>query len=219
MGDITAATPKPMLLVQGRPLLEHVLDSLATAGVERFLIVVGYRRELIEEHFHNWRLPVEFRVQDPLDGTGSAARLARDFAGDDPFLLTFGDILCLPAAYEKCASVLIAHPATDAVLGVKDIDDPYRGAAVYEHEGRIERVIEKPPQGTSTTRWGSAGLYAMRPIVFRYLDALQPSARNEYELTSIFDAMLQDQLELRIASIEGDWRDIGRPEDLAAVNR
>ena len=75
MGEITADIPKPMLPVQGRPLLEHVLDRLATAGVQRFLIVTGYRHETIESHFRDWRLPVEFRIQDPIDGTGSAARL------------------------------------------------------------------------------------------------------------------------------------------------
>jgi UDP-N-acetylglucosamine diphosphorylase / glucose-1-phosphate thymidylyltransferase / UDP-N-acetylgalactosamine diphosphorylase / glucosamine-1-phosphate N-acetyltransferase / galactosamine-1-phosphate N-acetyltransferase len=218
MGEITAETPKPMLSVKGRPILEHVLERLAAAGAERFLLVVGYHREVIQQHFRSWRLPIEFRVQDPVDGTGSAARLGREFAGAEPFLLTFGDILCEPAAYVNCARVLEDHPAAQAVLGVKDVDDPYRGAAVYVENGIIRRIVEKPPIGTSTTRWTSAGLYAMRPVVFPYLDRLEPSVRNEYELTSIFDMMLADSLELRIAAIDGAWRDVGRPEDLAALN-
>jgi dTDP-glucose pyrophosphorylase len=219
MGEITAEVPKPMLPVHGRPILEHVLERLASARVERFLIVVGYRREIIEEYFRAWRLPVEFRVQEQVNGTGTAARLARDFAAAVPFLLTFGDILVDPSAYVRCATVLGRNPATRAVLGVKEVDDPWQGAAVYvDAEGRVQRVIEKPPKGTSSTRWGSAGLYAFDPIVFDYLERLQPSARNEYELTSIFDMMLADGLEIRIAPVEGAWRDIGRPEDLKAVN-
>jgi NDP-sugar pyrophosphorylase family protein len=219
MGEITSETPKPMLPVRGKPMLEHVLDRLAAAGVEKFLIVVGYRREMIEQHFREWRLPVAFRVQDPVNGTGSAALLAREFAGEAPFLLTFGDILCDPSAYAGCARVLLDNPATRAVLGVKDVDDPWRGAAVYVEDGKIREVIEKPPIGTSTTRWTSAGLYAMRPVVFQYLERLEPSSRGEYELTSIFEMMLRDRLELRIAAVEGAWRDVGRPEDLAALNR
>ena len=109
MGEMTTSVPKPMLPVQGRPMLELVLDRLAEAGVERFLLVVGYQRESIESHFRSWRLPVEFRVQKPVDGTGSAARLAREFAGQEPFLLTFGDILCEPAAYVACAGEAIAR--------------------------------------------------------------------------------------------------------------
>jgi len=218
MGEMTAHTPKPMLLVQGRPVLEHVLDRLAATGVREFLIVVGYQRDLIEEHFRRWRLPIEFRVQERLNGTGAAARLARDFVGDEPFLLTYGDILCSPAAYDECGAVLAKNPATAAVLGVKAVDDPWRGAAVYVESGKIRRVIEKPPKGTSTTKWGSAGLYTFRPLVFEYLDRLPRSTRNEYELTSVFEMMLADRLDLRIAPIEGDWRDIGRPEDLDAAN-
>lgn len=219
MGEMTAETPKPMLPVHGRPLLEHVLDGLASAGVEEFLIVVGYRREAIEEHFRAWRLPLAFRVQEPVDGTGSAARLGRDFAGNEPFLLTFGDILCDPAAYVRCGAVLAENPAAVAVLGVKDIDDPWRGAAVYVENGKVVKVVEKPPQGTSTTRWGSAGLYALRPPAFSYLDRLEPSPRGEYELTSIFEMMLADHLDVRMAAVEGEWRDIGRPEDLLAISK
>jgi len=218
MGEITADLPKAMLNVHGRPMLEHVLDGLATAGIAEFFLVVGYRRETIEAHFRNWRLPIQFYVQEVLNGTGGAARLARDFAGSEPFLLTFGDILCEPQAYVRCAQVLVDHPQTVAVLGVRDVDDPWQGAAVYEVDGRVTRVVEKPPRGTSTTRWNSAGLYAMRPAAFPYLDRLVPSPRNEYELTSIFEMMLQERVEMHISAIDGRWRDVGRPEDLEAVN-
>jgi len=218
MGQITADLPKAMLNVRGRPMLEFVLDGLATAGITEFFLVVGYRREMIEQHFCKWRLPIEFCVQEVLNGTGGAARLARNFAGDEPFLLTFGDILCEPPSYVHCAQVLLNHPHTLAVMGVRDVDDPYQGAAVYESEGRMTRVIEKPPRGTSTTRWNSAGLYSMRPGVFPYLDRLTPSPRGEYELTTIFEMMLEEDVEVRVSPIEGRWRDVGRPEDLEAVN-
>ncbi len=104
------------------------------------------------------------------------------------------------------------------MLAVKAVDDPWQGAAVYVDRGRITQIIEKPPQGTSKTPWNSAGFYCFRPEIFKYLAALKPSIRNEYELTSAIDAMLADGLLLRISPIEGDWRDVGRPEDLAAVN-
>lgn len=218
MGEITAATPKPMLRVRARPLLEHILDRLAAAGVHEFLIVVGYRRELIEDYFRGWRLPVRFEAQVEVNGTAKAALLARNFAGRHPFLLTFGDILCEPAAYVNCARVLCEHPGAAAVLGVKAVDDPWRAAAVYVEGDRITRVIEKPPRGTSTTHWTSAGLFALHPAVFEYLERVTPSPRGEYELTSAFDLMLAGGLELRISEMQGDWRDVGTPEDLRAAN-
>ena len=200
-------------------MLEVIMDRLAEAGATEFLIVVGYHRELIRNYFAGWRLPVSFLVQEPVNGTGSAARLAHEFVGDEPFLLSFGDCLCAASEYVRCWSILLNNPNTGAVLGVKDIDDPYLGAAIYQEGGRISHIIEKPPKGASTTRWGSAGFYGFRPVIFEYLDRLTPSVRNEYELTSAFEYMLADGLELRISPVEGDWRDVGRPEDLAAVNQ
>ena len=220
MGGITADMPKAMLDVRGKPMLEHVLDGLAEAGMREFFLVVGYRREMVEEYFGSWKLPIRFCVQEVLNGTGGATRLARDFVVDQPFLLTFGDILCEPPApaYMHCAQVLLDHPAAMGVMAVRDVDDPWQGAAVYEVDGRVTGVIEKPPRGTSTTRWNSAGLYSLQPGAFDYLDRLTPSPRGELELTSIFDMMLQENVEVRISPIQGRWRDVGRPEDLEAVN-
>jgi dTDP-glucose pyrophosphorylase len=218
MGAITQEMPKPMLPVHGRPLMEHIMDRLAEAGIRRFLIVVGFQGHLIEQHFAGWRLPVEFRRQAVVNGTGSAAKLAEEFAGGEPFLLSFGDCLCSAAEYVRCLAILSGNPQTAAVIAGKDIEDPWQGAAIYESEGRISRILEKPPKGTSTTHWGSAGFYAFRPVIFEYLARLTPSARNEYEITSAFEMMLADGLELLLSLVEGEWRDVGRPEDLAAVN-
>jgi len=218
MGAITEEIPKPLLPVHGKPLLEHIMDRLADAGIQRFLLVVGFQGELIERHFAKWRLPVEFRVQQPVNGTGSAARLAKEFTGEEPFLLSCGDCLCSAAEYVRCLAILRDNPSTAAVLAAKDIEDPWLGAAIYEQGGRISRILEKPPKGSSTTRWGSAGFYGFRPVIFEYLEKLTPSVRSEYEITSAFEMMLADGLELRISPVEGDWRDVGRPEDWAAVN-
>ncbi len=217
MGGLTAETPKPMLLVEGKPLLQHVLEALAVTGVDRFFVVTGYHGEMIQRHFAGWS-GIEFATQEPVNGTGTAARLAREFVAGDAFHLGYGDILCHPSGYQRCAQVLLDNPETQAVLGVKDVDDPWRGAAVYVENGLITRIIEKPPVGTSTTRWNSAGLYAMQAAIFPYLDRIQLSPRNEYELTSIFDMMLADGKHLRIAAIEDEWRDVGAPADLEAMN-
>jgi dTDP-glucose pyrophosphorylase len=104
------------------------------------------------------------------------------------------------------------------VVAVKAVDDPWQGAAVYEDHGRVQRIIEKPAKGTSTTQWNSAGFYVLRPVIFDYLARLKPSPRNEYELTSAIEAMLADGLDLRTSPVQGNWRDVGRPEDLAAIN-
>jgi bifunctional UDP-N-acetylglucosamine pyrophosphorylase/glucosamine-1-phosphate N-acetyltransferase len=60
MGSITESLPKPMLPIGGRPMLEHILERLSLAGIERFFIVVGYHREAIEQHFRGTKFNIEF---------------------------------------------------------------------------------------------------------------------------------------------------------------
>jgi len=216
MGELTAQLPKPMLRVQDKPLIQHVLERLEAAGIREFGIVVGYQSETLTSFLAGWHLPITFIHQETVNGTGAATLLTRDFVGGDSFVLTFGDILCEPGAYQACIDAHNATPQTAGSIGVKDVDDPWQGAAVYEVDGRIERIVEKPPKGTSTTRWNSAGVYAFRPVLFDYLARLTPSIRGEYELTSAYEQMLADGLDLRIGRLDGNWRDVGRPEDLAA---
>jgi UDP-N-acetylglucosamine diphosphorylase / glucose-1-phosphate thymidylyltransferase / UDP-N-acetylgalactosamine diphosphorylase / glucosamine-1-phosphate N-acetyltransferase / galactosamine-1-phosphate N-acetyltransferase len=218
MGTFTEEVPKPMLKVNGKPMLEHIIDRLSQAGIKKFLVVVGYHGDVIQQHFLNSPYNIKFKMQEPVNGTATATLLAEDFIKKKPWILTYGDILCDPAEYTRCISVVERHPATAAVVAVKQVDDPWQGAAVYEIAGVINKIVEKPPQGTSTTRWNSAGFYLFQRVVFNYLHQVVPSSRGEFELTSALDLMLADRLELRISAIAGDWRDVGRPEDLAAVN-
>jgi len=218
MGGLTSEVPKPMLPVAGKPILQHVLERLQAAGIERVLLVIGYYGERIREHFTGFPLDIHYREQQVLNGTGSAALLGRDFTPDEPLLLTFGDILCEPADYRGIMA-LLDGPGAAAVLGVRHVDDPFQGAAVYEDQGRVLRIIEKPPMGTSTTHWNSAGLYVFRPAIFDTLATLPVSPRGEYELTTALVEWLDAGRLLRMYAIQGEWLDVGRPEDLARASR
>lgn len=219
MGSLTASLPKPMLPVAGKPLLEHVLERLIGGGIESVLLVVGYRREMIENYFRSYRIPITFAVQERIEGTARATALGRDFAADEPVLLTFGDILCSADGYRAMIDRFTSDEEAAGVLGVRHVDDPWQGAAVYEENGIVRRIIEKPPKGTSTTSWNSAGLYVFDSELFDYLDKVQLSSRGEYELTSAIGDMLADGRRLLLHPVTGQWRDVGRPEDLEEVER
>jgi dTDP-glucose pyrophosphorylase len=214
--EVTRDLPKPLLPLHGKPLVEHVLDSLRTAGFGRFLLVVGYRHELFYARFAGDR-SIHFALQDPVDGTGSAARLAQPFTGQAPFLLMFGDILASPDDIGAVWRRLLGDERAAAVIAVKEVDDPWQGAAVYETGGVVEEIIEKPPFGTSSTRWNSAGIFAFRPAIFDALARIQPSPRGEYELTSALQILLDDGRRVLAQPLAYAWRDVGRPEDVAAA--
>jgi UDP-N-acetylglucosamine diphosphorylase / glucose-1-phosphate thymidylyltransferase / UDP-N-acetylgalactosamine diphosphorylase / glucosamine-1-phosphate N-acetyltransferase / galactosamine-1-phosphate N-acetyltransferase len=219
MKQLTDDRPKPMLPIGGKPMLEHVLDRLRAAGFKETLIVTGYRGEMIEEHFRGYPMQLVYPVQETLDGTGGAARLARDFVGDDNFLLTFGDILVNAEDYAGIAARLESDAQTEAVVGVKWVDDPWQGAAVYEQDCIVRRMVEKPPQGTSTTHWNSAGLYTFRASIFDELASIPKSPRGEYELPTAVEQLLERGARVRIHAIEGAWRDVGRPEDIQEAEK
>ena len=214
MGTLTADLPKPMLPVRGKPLLEHILDHLGSAGVRECGLITGYRHEVIEQHFASYPMRLEFIHQSLINGTAGAARLAREFAGSDPFLLTYGDIWCEPDDYRRVMRPIEIEPETAATLAVKYVEDPFQGAAVYVTDGFIRKIVEKPPKGTSTTHWNSAGIYGFRPNVFEEIDRVPLSVRGEYEITDAFAQMIAAGRRLRAVEIHGAWRDIGRPEDL-----
>lgn len=221
MGALTEDLPKPMLPVNGKPLLEHILDRLAQAGVRECGIVTGYRHEAIEQYFvgrgANYPMRLEFIHQQVINGTGGAAKLARGFVGNDAFLMTYGDIWCESEDYARVMQPIEVEPETDATLAVKYVDDPFQGAAVYVADGFIRKIIEKPPKGTSATHWNSAGIYGFRPSVFEQIDRVPLSVRGEYEITSAFEQMIDAGAKLRAVEIKGTWRDIGRPADLTLV--
>lgn len=214
MKSLTEGCPKPMLRVDGRPLLAHVIERMEQAGVRDVLVITGYRAELVEEYFAenppaNARM--SYRLQQTQNGTGSAALLGREFAGADPVLMTFGDILVAPGIYRDLGEGL---EGAEAVLALKEVDDPYQGAAVYVEGERVVRIVEKPAQGTSTTRWNNAGVFAFRPSIFDELKRVPLSPRREYELTDAIHQLLDGGRVLHWREIKGFWRDIGRPEDL-----
>jgi len=219
MGALTASTPKPLLALQGRPILEHILRGLASAGVERAVVITGYLADAIESHFgagEDIGIRLVYRRQAAASGTAKAVLLARDLIGDAPFVLSWGDILVEPGAYADLVADFRSRPCA-ALLGINEVDDPWRGAAVYTDGDTVTRVVEKPPPGTSTTRWNNAGVFVLSPVVFDYAERLEPSPRGEYELPQAFAAMIADGLPVRAHRILGFWSDVGTPEDLDAA--
>ncbi len=216
LGSLTGAVPKPLLDVGGRPVLMRILDGLAGAGVTRVVIVAGYRGRQIAAAVAD-RAGAEVVYQDRLDGTGGALRVAADRLGAEPFVYGWGDILVDPADYRR---VVAGFAGSDAVVGVNEVDDPAAGAAVtLDAADRVLGIVEKPPPGTSGTRWNSAGIGVLGPSIWEHLAGLGRSARGEYELTDALASLVDAGAMVRAVRIAGPWIDIGTPESLAEARR
>jgi dTDP-glucose pyrophosphorylase len=220
MRDLTEALPKPMLEVRGKPVLQHIVEGLRDAGLTNLLIVVGWRAEVVKNYFGDGSklgVHLEYQTQTVQDGTGKVVELAHTFAGDDPFLLGYGDILAAPENYQRLRAALAE---AEAVVTVKRSDDVSHGGAVFVNEKfELTDLREKPKPGEPTSPWYNAGIYAFRPSIFDYIAKLRPSPRGEYELTDAVRELALAGKKVQALEIAGDWADVRDPDILAQLNR
>ena len=219
MRELTLEQPKPMIAVRGRPILAHIVSGLRAAGVTNFLIIVGYRADVVQDFFgdgsaHGVR--IAYATQVTQDGTGRVVELAREFAGSDPFVLSYGDILVDPINYQSLVSL---QPDDEAILTVKRVDDVSQGGAVFINDrGEMTDLREKPKPGESTSPWYNAGVYTFRPGILDFTAKLEKSPRGEYELTDAIRALATAGKRVRCLELTGEWADVRDPEVLAELN-
>jgi dTDP-glucose pyrophosphorylase len=220
MRELTAELPKPMIEVRGKPVLRHIIEGLRDAGVRQFLVIVGYRAEVVKNSFGNGAelgVEIDYTTQAVQDGTGRVVDLARPFTGASPFILGYGDILVDPGNYKLITAL---DDAVEAVVSVKHNEDVSQGGAVFLNEAfELVDLREKPKPGEPTSPWYNAGLYAFRPSIFEFTARLQPSPRGEYELTDAVRDLALSGKKVKALELTGAWADVRDPEILAQLNR
>lgn len=194
---------KPMAPVAGRPFLRYVLDALSSAGFARVIIADGFRREQIESYFGTFYrgMEVVYSSEDTPLGTGGAVKRALSHCeGDFAFVLN-GD------TYFDCSFASMEHVMTDnveAVLAVKRMHDFDRyGTVSVSSDGAVRAFHEKIFCRNGLV---NAGAYLLRTNVFQSLPA-------RFSLETEWLNMLAGSGHLRAVECEGDFIDIGIPED------
>lgn len=199
LGELTRDLPKPMIAIGGRPYLERVLESFAERGLRRFVLLTGFRHEVIESHFEaGARFGIEIRYsreQEPL-GTGGALRDARPLLGDR-FLLTYGDVLRRfdydRFVTEHQRNCLAVYPRIS--VGNTDVQDDL-----------VIRFDKRAPE----LPFIDAGFSVMNTET---LDLLPDEGACSFE--EIVYATLAQRGELACEIVDLDFFDIGTPDELA----
>jgi len=220
MGDLTANLPKPMVLVDGKPVLQHIVEGLRDeAGVRDFFIIIGWCGQVIRDHFSDGsrlRVKIAYGEQAVQDGTGKAPELAREWVGKDSFVLTYGDILIRPPTDY---AALVAAFREDGVIAVKDGEDLTKGGAVVlDANGFMVDLVEKGSV-TPPNAFYNAGIYILKPRIFEFTSRLEKSPRGEYELTDALKASARAGDRLRGVTLRKAWADVRDPAVLAELNR
>ena len=213
---LTFTTPKPMLPVGHRPIVENLVRMLAAAGVDEVVLGLGFKPEPFIAAFPDSvcaGVRLVYAVEpEPLD-TAGAIRFAADYAGiDDTFVVVNGDVLT-----DLDVSTLIefhrSHGA-EATIHLTPVDDPSAyGVVALDANGRVERFVEKPAPGTAPSNLINAGTYVLEPSVLARI----PTGRKVSIERETFPMIVADG-GLFAMSTDDYWIDTGRPEPYLRAN-
>jgi len=207
--ELTRETPKPMLKVGSRPLLETIIRGYADQGFHRFYLAVNYKAKQIEAHFgdgHQFGVDIRYLREEQRLGTAGALSLLPE-RSMHPILVTNADLL----TKENFGHLVDEHVATGAhaTMAVRHYEMQVPFGVVNVREGHIQSIEEKPVQRFVV----SAGINVLSPEVLE----LVPTNRF-FDMPALFGAALERGLKARAHQIDGYWLDIGRLPDLERAN-
>jgi glucose-1-phosphate thymidylyltransferase len=213
----TLTTPKPMLRVAGKPVMDYVLDDVRKLGdVDEVIYITGHLKEAVELHAKSAYpdMKASFIEQQVQDGTAGAVGLARSRV-DQPVLIIFVDTI-----FDADLSV-IKTSKDDGILWTKVVDDWHRyGVIVADEAGHMTKIVEKP--STPISKRANIGLQYVRnwKLLFEGIDHVmrQPKNKNEWYLTDAFQYMVDKGAKLKVAEAAG-WYDAGQVDTIIATNR
>ena len=206
---ITGDSPKPMVPLLGRPLMEYILELLRSQGFDDICAAVRYRAGDIMAHFGDgsrFGLKMQYRVEEEPLGTAGAVKNCRDFYGSEDFLVISGDAAC----DFQLSQLMEEHKRRGAAvtLALCRHSEPLSyGLAVTDGEDRIRSFVEKPDWSRVVTDLVNTGIYVISPRIME----LVPADR-EFDFAKDLFPLLLARGELLLGlPMEGYWCDVGSP--------
>lgn len=219
---ITATRPKHMLKVAGKPILQHCLNTLRTAGINEAVIVVHYMADTICQYFgdgKNFGMKIEYVKQEATLGTGNAVSVVEPYMKDDFLLVDGGHLFGVQALKNVIDSHQREKPAT--TMAIVPVEKPENFGIVELEDGKhVKRVVEKPTREEALTNLAVASIYVFSTEIFAKIRQTSATSRGEWEIPDALTLLINEKkpvLAVEIAS--DDWIDIGRPWDLLEANR
>ncbi len=207
--ELTETTPKPMLKVGARPLLETILRSYIDQGFRRFYLAVNYKAEVIEKYFGDGSslgAQIGYLRETKRMGTAGALSLLHEQPAA-PVIVANGDLLVKHDYGQMLEDHIAAEAAATMAVREYEFQIPY--GVVQEEAGGIGKIEEKPIHRSLV----SAGMYVLSPPVLQLVPA------NTYlDMPALFDSIIARKLRTRCHRVSGYWMDVGRMSDYEKAN-
>ncbi|MEV7009719.1 glucose-1-phosphate thymidylyltransferase [Streptosporangium sp. NPDC051022] len=216
---ITHTSAKQLVPVANKPVLFYGLEAIAAAGIRDIGIVVGETQAEIEAAVGDGSalgLQVTYlRQQAPL-GLAHAVLIARDYLGDDDFVMYLGDNFIVGGIDGIVGRFARDRPAAQIML--TQVGDPRQfGVAELDADGRVVGLEEKPSVPKSDL--ALVGVYLFTPAIHQAVAELKPSWRGELEITDAIQWLIERGHRIESTTISGYWKDTGNVTDMLEVNR
>ncbi|MBK3640247.1 glucose-1-phosphate thymidylyltransferase [Streptomyces sp. MBT33] len=216
---ITHTSAKQLVPVANKPVLFYGLEAIAQAGITEVGIVVGDTAEEIREAVGDgsaFGLDVTYIPQSAPLGLAHAVLIAREFLGEDDFVMYLGDNFVVGGITALVDAFRAERP--DARILLTRVSNPTAfGVAQLDAAGRVVGLEEKPAQPRSDL--ALVGVYLFTPAVHEAVRAIKPSGRGELEITDALQWMIDAGRDVRSTTISGYWKDTGNVTDMLEVNR
>jgi glucose-1-phosphate thymidylyltransferase len=216
---LTFSTAKHLIPVANKPVLFYGIESLVEVGAREIGIVVSREsRPVIQNAVDDgsrWGAVVTYIEQHHPRGLAHACACAEEFVGGEPFIMYLGDNL-LPDGL-RAPVELFRSTGANAVVLLKEVDDPSRFGIAEIEGNRIVRLVEKPKEPRSNL--AIVGGYIFDRNIFDSIRRISPSWRGEYEITDAIQDLVDRGFTVLPYVVPGWWKDTGKPEDILDANR
>jgi mannose-1-phosphate guanylyltransferase len=206
---LTLTTPKQMLPILHKPMIEHVLEHLASHGITEAVLSMGYRPDAFADAYPDGRcagVGLHYAIEaEPLDTAGAIRFAALDAGIDERFVVVNGDVLT-DLDLGELVAFHDAHGG-EGTIALHQVDDPSAfGVVPTDADGKVEAFVEKPTREEAPTDLINAGTYVLEASVLdRIADGRKVSIERE-----VFPAMVADGV-LYAMSGNTYWIDTGTP--------
>ena len=223
---ITHTSAKQLVPVANKPILYYGIEGMAEAGIHNIGIIVGDTRAAIMEAVGDgsrWGVRVTYLPQEAPLGLAHCVLIARDYLGDDEFVMYLGDNLLqqgLTEFVDRFAAARAERPASppSAQILLAHVEDPRQfGVAEINDEGDVVRLVEKPARPPSDL--ALVGVYLFDARIHEAVRSIRPSGRGELEITDAIQWLIEHGSRVRHEVLRGWWLDTGKKDPLLESNR
>lgn len=221
---LTDRIPKVLVPIGSKTIIEHAIETCMAGGIKDYLIIVSPDQgQQVKDHLGSGEklgIRIDYEVQKEQKGLGHAVLHARDWVGDEHFVVVYGDTYIKPPAFMR--ELLDLHYRHDSAvtLALNKTADLSGSAVRLDEAGKVLEMIEKPTEEEVVRfRYNGqvnniSGLGALSPAIFGYIEKTPPGKKGEIQITDAFEAMRRGGHPVYGILINGTRFDVGTFENL-----